>query len=148
MALIRITREFNFEMAHALLGYDGKCNSIHGHSYGLSVTITGNPLEDHKSPKNGMVMDFSILKEIVNKEVIIHFDHAIVLNENFCEKEKISGLTMFSRLILVPYQPTCENLLIDFAARISRQLPLNVKLHNLKLRETANSFAEWFAEDN
>ena len=46
------------------------------------------------------------------------------------------------------YQPTCENMLGDFARRISRRLPEGVELHSLRLHETATSFAEWFAEDN
>ena len=45
MAIIRVTKEFTFEMAHALLGYDGSCKFVHGHSYGLSVTVVGNPVE-------------------------------------------------------------------------------------------------------
>ncbi len=47
MAIIRITKAFNFEMAHALLGYKGPCKHIHGHSYELFVTVKGKP--DRKS---------------------------------------------------------------------------------------------------
>jgi len=52
------------------------------------------------------------------------------------------------KLILVDYQPTSENLVTDFASIIRSHLPENVKLHNLRLWETATSFSEWFAEDN
>jgi len=62
-ALIRITKEFKFEMAHALKGYDGPCKNIHGHSYELMVTILGYPVVDESSPKLGMVMDFGDLKK-------------------------------------------------------------------------------------
>ncbi len=55
---------------------------------------------------------------------------------------------MFGNTVLVGYQPTCENLVADFAGRITPQLPSRVKLHSLKLYETATSFAEWFASDN
>ena len=41
MSTIRITKHFDFETAHALYGYDGKCKNIHGHSYQLYVTIIG-----------------------------------------------------------------------------------------------------------
>lgn len=146
--MIRITKEFNFEMAHALEGYDGKCSSIHGHSYTLSVTVRGKPLTISSNPKNGMVIDFSVLKEIVHTEVVRNFDHALVINEISTEKDKLSGLGMFSRMLTVPYQPTCENLLADIAQRIATKLPASVTLHALKLRETADSYAEWFAEDN
>ena len=146
--MIRITKEFRFEMAHALLGYDGMCSNIHGHSYLLSVTLIGMPANNSADPKNGMVMDFGELKEIVKTQIIDRFDHALVLNDTTPEKETISSLPLFEKVIFLPYQPTCENMLPDIAARISKHLPEGIKLHNLKLRETNNSFAEWFAEDN
>ena len=43
MAVIRLTKEFSFEMAHTLDGYDGPCREIHGHSYRLFVTVKGRP---------------------------------------------------------------------------------------------------------
>ena len=61
-------------------------------------------------------------------------------------KEKTEMFTeMFGNTVLVDYQPTCENLVSDFAERIAPHLPEGVKLHSLKLYETATSFAEWFA---
>ena len=50
-------------------------------------------------------------------------------------------------VLLVDYQPTSEMMVIDFAQKIKKHLPSNIKLHSLKLRETATSFAEWFASD-
>ena len=54
----------------------------------------------------------------------------------------------FGNIVTVPYQPTCENMLDDFARRIRARLPEGVTLWSLRLHETATSFAEWFAEDN
>ena len=51
-------------------------------------------------------------------------------------------------MVIVDYQPTCENLVCDFAARISGLLPQGISLYSLKLYETATSYAEWFADDN
>ena len=62
MATIRLTKEFSFEAAHALEGYDGACREIHGHSYRLFVTVKGEPSTDEYDPKQGMVMDFGLLK--------------------------------------------------------------------------------------
>lgn len=145
---IRITKEFHFEMAHALHGYDGKCKNIHGHSYQLDVTVIGSPIKIDSNPKLGMVMDFGDLKTIVKKNIIDVLDHALVLNKNgdyyhFTEKSSYSD-----KVVMVDYQPTCENMLIDFAEKLKKELSNNTKLHSLKLRETATSFAEWYAEDN
>lgn len=147
MQTIRLTKEFKFEMAHALKGYDGLCRNIHGHSYELLVTITGKPISDISSTKLGMVMDFGDLKKIVRNNIVDEFDHALVLNRESAA-DFISEGEMFGRTILVDYQPTSENMLIDFATRLKGQLPSNVKLHHLLLRETVTSYAEWFAEDN
>ena len=65
MSKIRLTKEFRFEMAHALWDYDGLCRNIHGHSYILAVTVIGVPNEDRNSPTYGMVMHFGDLKRIV-----------------------------------------------------------------------------------
>lgn len=148
MSTIRVTKEFRFEAAHALTGYDGVCKNIHGHSYELSVTLTGNPIHHKDSPKNGMVIDFNDIKKIVKKDIIDHFDHALILRSDF-KKTELSELgEPFGNIILVDYQPTIENILIDFASRIKTLLPPGIKLFALKLRETANSFAEWYSEDN
>jgi len=145
---IRVTKEFTFEMAHALWNYDGPCRNVHGHSYRLLVTLSGIPVDKPGDPKNGMVIDFTDLKSIVRKEIVSVFDHAVVVSRLF-DKEKMEMFTkMFGNTVLVDYQPTCENLVSDFAGRISPRLPHGIKLHSLKLYETASSFAEWFASDN
>lgn len=148
MALIRLTKEFKFEMAHALEGYDGPCKHIHGHSYTFSVTILGTPIEDPSSAKLGMVMDFGDLKKIVKRLIVDVFDHALVLRESTASKVLKDNAAFFDKLILVPYQPSSENLLVDFAERIRGELPSEVKLYSLKLRETVTSLAEWYASDN
>ncbi|MGI9549997.1 MAG: 6-pyruvoyl trahydropterin synthase family protein, partial [Aurantibacter sp.] len=52
------------------------------------------------------------------------------------------------KVILADYQPTSENMVIDFAEKIRARLPQNIQLHSLKLRETGTAFAEWHADDN
>ena len=148
MTKIRITKEFRFESAHALLGYDGPCKNIHGHSYKLAVTVLGEPLNDSYSPKHGMVMDFGVLKQIVNDNIVKPFDHALILNAKTENIDLLLTKSMFEKLILSDYQPSCENFLIDFVERIKNKLPQNIKLFSIRLDETSNSFAEWYAADN
>ena len=145
---VRLTKQFNFEMAHALYGYDGPCRNIHGHSYVLEVTVTGEPLEDPASPKNGMVMDFSELKNIVKEQIISKVDHALVLNADSPHGALTELENHFEKLIFVPFQPTCENMLLDFVNVLKMMLPDRVSLHHVLLRETPKSFAEWYATDN
>jgi len=149
MSNIRITKQFTFETGHALYGYDGKCKNVHGHSYKLSVTVIGQPISDTTHVKYGMVIDFSDLKKIVKEEIVDLFDHATVFNKNTPHVELADELIKRGHhVILVNYQPTSENMVIDFAKKISDRLPLGIKLHALRLQETESSFAEWFAADN
>lgn len=149
MSNIRITKQFSFETGHALYGYDGKCKNVHGHSYKLSVTVIGQPILDFNNVKFGMVIDFTDLKKIVREEIVDLFDHATVFNQNTPHVELAKELsTRGHHVILVDYQPTSENMVVDFANKIKSRLPSNIQLHSLKLQETESSFAEWFATDN
>ncbi len=148
LPVVRITKQFRFEAAHALLNYDGLCSHIHGHSYMLSVTIKGSPMADPTSPKCGMVMDFSQLKQIIQDTITGPLDHSLMLNANTPLKELAGADQLFGRVVTLPYQPTCENMIVDFAARIQMQLSPNISLHSLCLHETSTSFAEWHASDN
>jgi 6-pyruvoyltetrahydropterin/6-carboxytetrahydropterin synthase len=148
VTLIRVTKEFSFEMAHALWNYDGPCKNVHGHSYKLFVTLSGIPVNDPQNPKNGMVIDFTDLKNIIKREVINVFDHSVTVSGNYDKGKLDMFKTMFGNTNIVNYQPTCENLVADFAARIRKHLPGKIKLFSLKLYETATSYAEWYASDN
>jgi 6-pyruvoyltetrahydropterin/6-carboxytetrahydropterin synthase len=148
MEKIRLTKEFHFEMAHALWNYNGSCKSIHGHSYKLFITLSGFPINNTKDPRNGMVADFSEIKKWIQKPILDQLDHALLISD----KEEAGNLKsisqMFDKLKIVNYQPTCENLLIDIVQKIKPVLPENLSLHSVKLCETATSFAEWFASEN
>ena len=149
MSNIRITKQFSFETGHALYGYDGKCKNVHGHSYKLSVTVIGNPIQDTSNVKFGMVIDFGDLKKIVKSEIVDVFDHATVFNKNTPHVELAKELEdRGHNVLLVDYQPTSEMMVIDFAEKIKKYLPQNIQLHSLKLQETETSFAEWYASDN
>ncbi len=148
MAKIRITKAYKFDMAHALPGHDGLCSNIHGHSYELLVTLNGEPVDDPSSPKYGMVIDFKDLKRIIKGLITDALDHSLILRKDTPAQLLQMMKQHYDRIVVVEYQPTSENLIIDFAARIQAALPANVKLHHLKLWETVTSYTEWFAEDN
>ncbi len=146
MLTIRITKAFNFEMAHALKDHSGPCRNIHGHTYELFVTIIGTPSQRDGYSSNGMLIDFKELKSIVQHHIISRYDHALVVSER-------SPLAHDSRLVqsnlqVVPFEPTSENLVASFADTLKQHLPAHVKLHSLRLRETTTSYAEWFSSDN
>jgi len=148
MTKIRVTKQFGFEMSHALLNYDGLCRNIHGHSYKLQITVAGEPMKDTGNPKDGMVIDFSILKKIIQEQVVSHLDHSLMINEK-ATIDKLNTLgQMYERLQVVPFQPTAENMVIYIANKVKPFLPEHIELFSVRLYETSNSFAEWYASDN
>lgn len=142
---LRLTKDFVFEMAHALPAYDGLCSNIHGHSYHLSLTIEGSPITDPSSPHCGMVLDFRQMKHIVEETILSLFDHALVLPSD--APYNVEGSL---RIVRTPFQPTTENLLLYFARLLEQRfadddaLPPSARLYSLRLSETATSTAELF----
>lgn len=120
--MLTVTKIFKFEAAHWLPFYDGACHNLHGHSYKLEVTVTGEVKENVKNPQCGMIIDFSVLKGIVEEKIIRRFDHSN-LNEFFSN-------------------PTAENMVEYFAESINQALPTNIVLVSIKLWETDSSYAE------
>lgn len=148
MSKIRLTKRFRFEMAHMLFEYDGLCRNIHGHSYRLEVTLAGEPRNEARHPKDGMVMDFGELKNIVKSNIVNRFDHALMINQLIPESQKQILRQTSERIIEVDFQPTSENILVYIAEILQQQLPETVSLFSIRLYETASSYAEWFASDN
>lgn len=148
MAAIRVTKEFSFEMAHALEGYDGACSRIHGHSYRLWVTVEGTPCVSADSPKQGMVIDFGELKRIVGETIVERFDHAFVVRRTVENSTLVDAMTAhYKGVHVVDWQPTSENLVARFVELLRPQLPTGVHLYSVRLSETATSYAEWIDEE-
>jgi 6-pyruvoyltetrahydropterin/6-carboxytetrahydropterin synthase len=131
------------EMAHALEGHDGACSRIHGHSYRLWVTVSGTPSKDVASPKAGMVVDFGELKKIVSREILARFDHAFVVRRTDDNSALVDAMAAhYDGVVAVDWQPTSENLVARFAELVRPHLPAGVRLHSMRLAETATSYAE------
>ena len=124
--MITVTKKYGFEACHHLPHYDGACAHLHGHSYHLDVTVTGDVIRDSTNPKCGMILDFKELKSIVKEVVVDKYDHSD-LNDYF-------------------ENPTAEIMVEKIAIDIMEKLPANVFLVSVKLWETETSYAEYFPE--
>jgi 6-pyruvoyltetrahydropterin/6-carboxytetrahydropterin synthase len=119
---ITVVKEFTFEAAHHLPGYDGPCQNPHGHSYHLKVGVQGLV-----NPTTGMVIDFGILKQMVSDTIIENLDH-----------KDLNAVTVgaFPRAL-----PTAESMVLwirDIICTIS-----SVRVVLVELYETATSCARW-----
>jgi len=124
--MFRVTKEFTFEAAHHLPGYDGPCKYTHGHSYKLQVSVEG-PI----NPTTGMIVDFRDLKEIVKTNVLHTLDH--------------NDLNTLLARDFPNHMPTAENVLSWIVSRLKNCFgPSSVeRLVAVRLWETSTSYAEW-----
>lgn len=67
--MFEVSVEYSFAAGHALRGYRGKCENVHGHNYKLRVTVQGEKLNSI-----GLLMDFADLRAAV-KDLVEQFDH-------------------------------------------------------------------------
>lgn len=103
--MFKIKSEIQFDMAHFLSGYNGKCSNIHGHRYRLVATFKSSDVHK-KGQLRGMVDDFSNIKKAL-KEIEELFDHKLVIEDNEEGKNLKETLSHYN-ILLVPYRPTAE----------------------------------------
>ncbi len=139
--MIKLTKVFHFEMAHAIHGYSGLCKNIHGHSYELHVTVSSVNFETAYIPAPGFLIDFKEIKLLVNESILKLFDHHIILSEAFLMANP--SFSSLENLIIFEEEPTAENLLINIKLILNTKFPKNIILKQLKLFETNDSYAEW-----
>lgn len=139
--MLQLTKIFQFETAHAIYGYEGACKNIHGHSYKLYVTVGTGIKEQGYIPSPGFVVDFKEIKKVVMPAVIDVLDHKLVLSREFLTK--FPEFNIQENLFIMEAEPTAENLLIYIQQNLAKKLPSTVRLVELKLYETKNSFVKW-----
>lgn len=115
---MRVCRSFEFEAAHRLPGYNGKCKRLHGHTWTLEVEFEGKVSSD-----SGFVADFSEIQKFVNLHVISKLDHQY-LNE-----------------LELPFSdnPTCEHIVEWVWSILQYRVP---RLVRVRLYESRRSYAE------
>ena len=140
--MVSVTRHEEFEAAHRLRDYDGACTNLHGHSYKIEVTVTG----EQNDKQWGMIVDFNYLKKAIKSVVP---DHMFIA----CSKDPISleiaNILSKNNLkyIIFDFDPTAENMCKYFAEEIASYLRAeninNIIVSKVKLWETTNSYAEY-----
>jgi len=146
---MEVTKEVTFDCAHMLSGYKGLCSNLHGHTYKLQVTLCGTvDSETH------MLMDFNLLKEMIQEEVMARFDHATVFSSpkyRNCVEEAIFGtcsiyeLKFFEMPTIYP-RSTAECMARYIQSRFKQRMnglrPITISQIKVKLWETPTSFVE------
>ena len=106
--MFRLSTEYNFDAAHFLQGYDGKCKNIHGHRWKVVVEVQSEQLRQDRQQRE-MCIDFSILKEDL-KDVAGIFDHKFIVEKNSLKDQTMTALREEGfEMAEIPFRPTAEN---------------------------------------
>lgn len=135
------TKEFTFDSAHQLVGHDGKCANLHGHTYRLEVALKDTPIIS-EGPKEGFVMDFGDLKRIVKEHIVDKLDHAFIAqgNEPALDQLKESG----TKVVELGFRTTVENMAQFICWKLNE---LGVPVHYVRMWETPTGSAIVYLED-
>ena len=143
---VSVTRHEEFEVAHLLPKYPGKCKNLHGHTYKIEVTVTGK-----QDKPFDMVMDFNDLKTAIKKCVP---DHKFIFYWDDIIGNEIRNILDLYGLDYecYPFHTTAENMVKFFAEKINRYIHVDLNypettfVSKVILYETSNSYASWVKE--
>ena len=124
--MFQVSVEETFSAGHALRGYKGKCENVHGHNYRVQITLEGPQLDDI-----GLLVDFTRVKQVI-REVIKRLDHQF-----------INDLEPFTSV-----NPSAENMAKYFFEEVSNQLkdlPPGTLVKDVVIWETDTAYAKYWA---
>ena len=113
--MFQLKSEVQFDMAHFLSGYQGKCANLHGHRYRVVASFRSETLCESGQTR-GMVADFHDIKAAL-KAIANEFDHKLMVEDNE-EGRRLKEVLSGYELVLVPYRPTAEEMSRDFYRRL------------------------------
>lgn len=144
-----ITKEIEWDMGHRVTNHHSKCRNLHGHRYKLQVTLTGELVDVEGESSQGMLIDFSDIKDIAMTEIHDVLDHGFMMwtqDSLFSRFEHIKDKED-QKFIFVDFVPTAENLakyIWDILVKkYEDKFSTGLKLHKITLWETPKSFVEY-----
>jgi len=142
MAKWSVTKRIEFDAAHRLSDYDGKCANLHGHRYAVEFTYSSTELDDI-----GFVIDFGYIKRTVGEWLDSEWDHKSILKEG---SFGIMGqdFIVVDEVALMKQNPTAENMAahlygIAYQYLVDAELTGRVELDKVRVYETPTSWAEF-----
>lgn len=135
-----LTAEHNFEASHNLIGHNGGCRNVHGHSYQVKIEVGGDTLIESGSSK-GMVMDFTDIKNTF-KKFVDGFDHCHIIQGTKFQQHfvdiKVGDLEVVEncRVVEVPFRTTVEEYTKFFYDELTK---LGIPVHAITIWETRNN---------
>lgn len=141
-----ITRRLEFDAGHRIPDHKSQCRHLHGHRYVIEITLSGQVIEKSGDAANGMVMDFSQVKDLAKTHLVDAWDHAFLAFAGDTSIVAFLNSLPDHKTVILDRVPTAENL-----ARIAfEQLDTvyrdtygnDLRLHQIRLYETPNCWAD------
>ncbi len=141
-----ITRRLEFDAGHRIPDHQSQCRHLHGHRYALEITLAGEVIDREGDASNGMVMDFSHVRDLARKHVVDLWDHAFLAYAHDHPVVAFLATLPDHKTVLLDRVPTAENLarlaftLLDPVYRDTYGNRL--RLERVRLYETPNCWAD------
>lgn len=160
---VTILKEIEFDAGHRVPNHESKCRNPHGHRYRALVCLEGEIVEEAGAPDEGMLIDFSHVKNMLINLVHDPLDHGFIVYEN--DHELLNAFQWYDRatgvrggpiagepwkIIRFPYIPTAENLAIWIWEQLEPAVEAywrgNLRLFDVEVYETPTSSASYGGE--
>ncbi len=148
VTIVRISKEIGIDAGHRVPGHESKCRNPHGHRYRIIVHAEGPIITESGSADEGMLVDFSFLKQILMTRVDGVLDHGFIVYEgdqDMLDCFSGSPASVGWKIVVFPYIPTAENIARwvwdQISPDIIRHSRGNLNLVAVEVWETPTSMA-------
>ncbi|HEX9195629.1 MAG TPA: 6-carboxytetrahydropterin synthase QueD [Azonexus sp.] len=141
-----ITRRLEFDAGHRIPDHRSQCRHLHGHRYIIEITLSGNIIDKAGDAANGMVMDFSQVKDLAREHLVDAWDHAFLAFSGDSAIVDFLNSLPGHKTVILDRVPTAENLArlaFDHLNTVYRDTYGNhLQLERIRLYETPNCWAD------
>ena len=143
---MQVTRRLEFDAGHRIPQHKSQCRHLHGHRYALEVTLSGEIIQTEGTSEQGMVMDFTDVKNIALEKIANVWDHAFLVYRGDVQVLDFLNSIPGHKTVVMDAVPTVENLALT-AFKILDAAYIDVygnqlRLERVRLYETPNNWAD------
>lgn len=141
-----ITRRLEFDAGHRIPDHKSQCRHLHGHRYAIEITLSGEVINKAGDAANGMLMDFSQVKDLAKQHVVDLWDHAFLAFDGDTQIIDFLSSLPDHKTVILDRVPTAENLAriaFDVLEAVYHDTYGNhLRLEQVRLYETPNCWAD------
>ena len=141
-----ISSKLEFDAGHRIPSHNSQCRHLHGHRYAVEITLSGDIITDEGIAKQGMVMDYSEVKQIAKDALVNKWDHAFLVYSGDVQVLQFLQTIEDHKTVVLDTPPTAENLALVAFNILDNAYQDNygnhLRLEQVRLFETPNCWAD------